>query len=126
MRRKASSRDVVEEVFREALSSRFSREFYQVFIFYIDRDLGRDPFEVFLEDPARVYGKIEEIYGFGATFIFRAIYDYIRGKMRLNISFDEFLYIVKSGDKESLKKILASLLEASGCSNPCTLGKWGA
>ncbi|MEM2739711.1 MAG: hypothetical protein QXQ29_02805 [Candidatus Bathyarchaeia archaeon] len=119
MKRKASLRDVVEEVFSEALSSGFSRDFYLVFTFYIGRGLGGDLFEVFLEDPARVYSRVEEIYGFGAVFIFRAIYNYIRARVELDLSFDRFLDIVKSGDREPLRNLFSRLSEAGRRCNPC-------
>jgi len=118
MRRKAPLRDVVEEVFREALSSGFSRDFYQLFAFYVGRKLSRGLFDVFLEDPARVYEKVEEIYGYGAVFIFRAVYDYLKARMELGLSFDQFLHIVRGGDKDALRSVFVKLSEVNGFSNP--------
>jgi hypothetical protein len=110
-------RSVIEEAFREALSSGFSKDFYQLFVFYVGRKLSRDLFDTFLEDPNRVYNEIEEIYGYGVVFIFRALYDYIKAKIELNLSFDQFLHIVRSGDKDALRRIFVMLSEDKRSSN---------
>jgi len=118
---KALLRGIVEEVFREALSSGFSKDFYQLFVFYVGRKLSRDLFDTFLEDPNRVYNEIEEIYGYGVVFIFRALYDYIKAKIELNLSFDQFLHIVRSGDKDALRRIFVMLSEDKRSSNSSIL-----
>lgn len=118
-------RDIVEDIFREALSSSFSTEFYRIFVFYISKGLNRDLFDAFLEDPAYIYRKVEEIYGFGTVFIFRAIHSCIRAKIELDISFNSFLDIVKNGDKEALRRIFTRLSEISGYNDPCVQSRWG-
>ena len=118
MCRESLLRDSVEKVFREALSSTFSSDFYQIFVFHVSRGLGGDLFDVFLKDPIRVYSRIEEVYGFGVIFIFRMLYDYIRARMELSLSFDRFLDIVRSGDREALRSIFAKLSDASRSGNP--------
>jgi len=124
VKRKAPLRDIVEEVFREALSSDFSRDFYQLFTFYVGKKLSRSLSDAFLEDPGRVYNEIEEIYGYGVVFIFREVYDYIEAKIELNLSFDQFLHIVRSGDKDALRKIFIMLSETKRSSNsPILMGE---
>lgn len=88
-------------------------EFYQVFIFYIGRGLGGDLFEFFIDDPAYVYNVIEKIYGLGATFIFRVVYDHIRARIELDLSFDRFLDIIRGGDREALINLFVKLSEAN-------------
>lgn len=100
-------------------------EFYRIFVFYMNKSLNKDLFETFLDDPTYIYNKVEEIYGFGAVFIFKVIYIYIRAKIGLDLSFDSFLDIVKSGDREALRKIFANLSEISRYNDPYIQNRLG-
>ena len=120
-RRKPTLMSAVDEVFREALSFGFSEDFYRLFAFYVGKKLSRSLSDAFLKDPGRVYNVIEEMYGYGAVFIFRAVYDYLKAKIELGVSFDQFLHIVRSGDKDALRKMFIKLSEDKRSSNSSIL-----
>lgn len=82
-------------------------------LFLLHKDLGRDPFEVFWEDPKTFYHTIEKIFGAGTKVLINLLIAGINRESGLNINPEHFLELMRSGDQSSVEEIRSSLKRAA-------------
>ncbi|MEM2152330.1 MAG: hypothetical protein QW241_04330, partial [Candidatus Bathyarchaeia archaeon] len=57
--------EVFRMICREVLHSSLGESAGEAVLFFLRRGLGRDPFEVFWEDPGAFYRELERVFGVG-------------------------------------------------------------
>lgn len=78
-------------------------------MFFLRRDLGRDPFEVFWDDPGAIYREMEKVFGVGAKVLIKLLVSRINSEFGLNISSERFLELMRSGDQRSIDEMRSFL-----------------
>lgn len=74
-------------------------------LFFLRRGLGRDPFEVFWDDPGAFYREMERVFGVGAKLLIKLFVSRINDELGLNMSPEHFLELMRSGDQRSVEEI---------------------
>ena len=101
-------REAVRGLFRSILGETGT----SVFEFNLTRILGRDPFELFYEDPPLFYEGLKKMFTAGADAILRLIGDVlINGSGLTNVTIEDFLNFMERGDPEAKAKLREMLLE---------------
>ncbi|MEM3479187.1 MAG: hypothetical protein QXV74_04000, partial [Candidatus Bathyarchaeia archaeon] len=62
-------REVCKRIFYSSLGESAS----EAALFFLRRGLGRDPFEVFWEDPGAFYRELERVFGVGAKVLIKLL-----------------------------------------------------
>jgi len=103
-----SVREAVKGLFRSILGETGT----SVFEFNLTRILGRDPFEVFYEDPPLFYEGLRKMFTAGADAIMKLIGNVlINGSGLTSITVEEFLDFMRRGDPEAKAKLREMILE---------------
>jgi len=101
-------REAVRGLFRSILGETGT----SVFEFNLTRILGRDPFELFYEDPPLFYEGLKKMFTAGADAILRLIGNVlINGSGLTNVTIEDFLNFMERGDPEAKAKLREMLLE---------------
>ncbi len=104
---------VVRKVFEEATTTALGPTCNTVITFHLKQKFGKDPCEVFLEDPRAFYTALEEIFGAGAQSIINLVATFLIDKYGMTYNAEEFVNLMVKGDKSSkskLEKILSCIV----------------
>ncbi|MEM1582871.1 MAG: hypothetical protein ABIM44_01545 [candidate division WOR-3 bacterium] len=74
-------------------------------LLFMQRDLGRDPFDALWEDPRGVYCAMEKIFGRGVKVLVHILVAGINRERGLNISPERFLELMCNGNQSSVEEI---------------------
>lgn len=80
--------------------------------FHLKQKFGKDPYEVFVEDPKSFYEALEEIFGAGAESMISLVGTFLTKKCGVTCTAAEFVNSVVNGDepaKLALKEILTNI-----------------
>ena len=80
--------------------------------FHLKQKFGKDPYEVFVEDPRSFYEALEEIFGAGAESMISLVGTFLTKKYGVTCTAAEFVNLVVNGDepaKRAVKEILTSI-----------------
>jgi hypothetical protein len=109
---KISLQNVAKQVFEEAITTALGSSCSVVIEFHLKQKFGKDPYEVFLEDPKSFYEALEEIFEAGAESMISLVGTFLVKKYGITCEATEFLNLVVNGDepaKRALKEILTSI-----------------
>jgi hypothetical protein len=96
---------VARKVFEEATTSALGSDVNAVITFHLRQKFGKDPSEVFVEDPAAFYAALKAIFGAGADSIISLVGTLLINKYGITCSADTFVSLVVKGDKSSKDKL---------------------
>ena len=102
--------EVARKIFEEATTAALGSTCNTVITFHLEKRFGRDPCEVFVEDPRAFYVALEEIFGAGADSIVSLVGSYLVRKYGISYTPERFVSFVVTGDESSrhkLKEILS-------------------
>lgn len=108
------------EICIRAIHSSLGESAGEAVLFFLRRDLGRDPFEVFWEDPKTFYHTMEKIFGAGTKILINLLIAGINRESGLNINPEHFLELMRSGDQSSsdeIRSFLKRVAELCGSEN---------
>lgn len=108
--------NVAKEVFEEATTTALGSSCSVVIEFHLKQKFGKDPYEVFLEDPKSFYEALEEIFGAGAESMISLVGTFLIKKYGITCTATEFLNLVVNGDepaRRALKEILTCIASQS-------------
>jgi hypothetical protein len=97
--------ETVRKVFEEATSTALGSSCNTVITFHLKQKFGKDPYEVFAEDPRAFYTALEEIFGAGAESIITLVGTFLINRYGLTLSAQSFVNLVVKGDKSSKNKL---------------------
>ncbi|MCS7116494.1 MAG: hypothetical protein RMJ31_04530 [Nitrososphaerota archaeon] len=101
--------EVFREICKRTLQSLLGEASGEAVLFLLRKNLGRDPSEVFWEDPGAVYREMERIFGIGAKVLINFLVTKINEKFDLNMNPEHFLDLMRSGDQHSVEEIRSFL-----------------
>ncbi|MEM2728715.1 MAG: hypothetical protein QXF59_06570 [Candidatus Bathyarchaeia archaeon] len=105
-------REVCKRIFYSSLGESAS----EAALFFLRRGLGRDPFEVFWEDPGAFYRELERVFGVGAKVLIKLLVSRINSEFGLNMSSERFVELMQRGDESSVEEIRSFLTKiAESC-----------
>ncbi|MEM3955633.1 MAG: hypothetical protein QW424_02625 [Candidatus Bathyarchaeia archaeon] len=84
---------------------------FEATLFFLRRGLGRDPFEVFWNDPKTFYHEMEKVFGVGAKVLIKLLMSRINSEFGLNMSPERFLELMRRGDERSVEEIRSFLIK---------------
>ncbi|MEM2464782.1 MAG: hypothetical protein QXL85_04080 [Candidatus Bathyarchaeia archaeon] len=96
---------VFSEVCKRTLYSSLGESAGEAILFFLGRDLGRDPFESLWDDPRAFYNSIERILGVGAKILISVLITSIDREYGLNTDPEYFLNLMRGGDQRSVEEI---------------------
>lgn len=108
---------VAKEVIEEATTTALGSSCNVVIAFHLKQKFGKDPYEVFAEDPRSFYKALEEIFGAGAESMISLVGTFLIKKYGMTCTADEFVKLVVSGDepaKLALKGIMQTIASQHG------------
>lgn len=106
--------EVARKVFEEATIAALGSDVNAVIMFHLKQKFGKDPSEVFVEDPGAFYTALKEIFGAGADGIISLVGMLLINKYGVTYSTENFVNLVVKGDKSSkdkLGEILSHILQ---------------
>ncbi|MEM3744951.1 MAG: hypothetical protein QW323_00470, partial [Candidatus Bathyarchaeia archaeon] len=116
--------NTVGRVCRQSIYSLLGESAGKALLFFLEKDFGRDPFEVLWESPRTLYSGIEKILGAGTKILINILVDGINKESNLNMSPELFLELMRNGDQRSteeirlfLRKVAESSIIAHGMSD---------
>lgn len=83
-------------------------------MFFLHRDFGRDPFEVFREGLRDLYRAMERVLRAVAKVLISLLVTSINGKFGLNMNPEHFLDLMCSGSVEEIRSFLNRVAESYG------------
>jgi hypothetical protein len=104
--------NVAKKVFEEATTTALGSSCSVVIEFHLKQKFGKDPYEVFVEDPKSFYEALKEIFGAGAESMITLVGTFLIKKYGITCTASEFLNLVVDGDepaKRTLKEILKNI-----------------
>jgi hypothetical protein len=107
-----SDREVIEFfscLFRRVLASSLGESAAEALLSVLKRGLGREPSEIFWENPKEFYSGMEKTIGMGAEVLVRLLVDAINRESNLNMSPDKFIELMRSGNPKSIEEIRSIL-----------------
>lgn len=96
---------VLSVVFSEFLRSSLGEAAGEAILFLLRRELKRDPFEVFWENPKAFYRGIERVLGVGAKILIKLLISRINSELGLSMSPERFLKLMQSDNKSSIEEV---------------------
>lgn len=93
------------EICRRIFCSSLGESAGEAIIFFLRRELKRDPFEMVWEDPKAVYHAMEKTLGVGAKVLINVLVTTINRECGLNMDPERFLDFIRSGNQESIEEI---------------------
>lgn len=108
--------EVARKVFEEATIAALGSDVNAVIMFHLKQKFGKDPSEVFVEDPGAFYTALKEIFGAGAESIITLVGTLLATKYGVTFSTESFLSLVVKGDRSSkdrLGEILSHVLHGT-------------
>ena len=110
---KVSLYEAARKVWEEATTTSLGPTSYTVITFHLKQKFGKEPSEVFVEDPKAFYTALKEIFGVGADNIISLVGTFLTNKYGMTCSPESFVNLVLEGDESSknkLEEILADTL----------------
>lgn len=111
---KVSLYGVARKVIEEATTTALGPTCNTVIEFHLKQKFGRDPSEVFVEDPRTFYIALKEIFGAGAESIISLIGTYLVNEYGVTGGAERFVNLVVKGDESSknkLEEILSKIVD---------------
>lgn len=105
LKNNCSAIDVFRRVCRRILCLSFGESAGEAILFFLQDNLGRDPFEVLWDDPKAFYQALEKIFGAGAKVLINVLVTTINRECGLNFDPEDFLNLIRGGDQRSVEKI---------------------
>ena len=96
-----TARKVLDEAITKALGSANNA----VITFHLKQKFGKDPSEVFVENPRAFFVALQSIFGAGAESIVSLIGTFLITRYGMAYSTGEFLELLKVGDRSSRDKL---------------------
>jgi hypothetical protein len=92
----------VQRIFSEATTESIGSTFQALIIsFQLKQKLGKDPYDVLLDDPKAFYNGLREILGTGADVVLSLVGTFLSKRYGSNHSAEEFLVLFTRGDSQS-------------------------
>lgn len=115
----------LRETFREVIASSMGSSVCDAIEFYLRKYLGKDPFEVFWDDPPKFFGALQKVFGAGAEVFIKMLILGVNRKYGLRYDAETFLKLLNSKNEKSLMKFHDILKKIFGPRNPSDEGKEG-
>jgi hypothetical protein len=100
---------IARKVFEEATTAALGSDVNAVITFHLKKKFGKDPSEVFVEDPAAFYTALKAIFGAGAENIISLVGTLLMNKYGVTCTTESFVNLMVKGDKSS-KDTLGEIL----------------
>ncbi|MGP3702811.1 MAG: hypothetical protein ACKD6N_03430 [Candidatus Bathyarchaeota archaeon] len=97
--------EVFREIFRKIVYSSLGESAGEVLMFFLQKDLGRDPFNIFWENPEAFYYTIKKVFGVGAEVLINLLVGEINKGCGLNINQEHFLELICSGSQGCVEEL---------------------
>jgi hypothetical protein len=113
---KASLYEIARKVLEEATTTALGPTCNTVITFHLKQKFGKDPCQVFIDDPKAFYSALEEIFGAGAQSIMNVVATFLRNKYGMAYNAEEFVNLMVKSDKISknkLEEILSSTVSGT-------------
>lgn len=94
-------RKVVEEATTEAVGSTF----HTIIFFHLQQKFGKDPYEVFMDEPRTFYDGLDEVLGTGANAVIGLIAAFLTKQYGANCTSDELITLLIKGDTPSKRRL---------------------
>lgn len=91
--------------FRGVLVSSLGESAAEALLSILRRGLGREPSELFWEDPKAFYSGLERVLGMGAKVLIDLFVSAINHEGNLNIKSENFLKLIRNGSPKSIEEI---------------------
>lgn len=111
---KGSLYEIARRILEEATTTALGPTCNTVIEFHLKQRFGRDPSEVFVEDPRAFYVALKEIFGAGADSIISLIGTFLVNKYGMADNAEGFVNLVVKGDESSknkLEEILSKIVD---------------
>lgn len=102
---KSSAVKIFGDVFKRALYSSLGETAGEAVLFFLRREMNRDPFEMLWENPGAFYRVMESIFGAGTKVLVAMLITKVNQEYGLSISSERFLDLMRRGDRESIDEI---------------------
>jgi hypothetical protein len=97
--------EVARKILEAATTTALGPTCNTVIEFHLKQKFGRDPCEVFVEDPTAFYTALKEIFGAGAESIISLVGTFLVNKYGMTASAETFLNLVVKGDESSKSRL---------------------
>ncbi|MFH0748554.1 MAG: hypothetical protein V1915_01330 [Candidatus Bathyarchaeota archaeon] len=100
------------KVFEEAVVPVLGPSGYETVYSHLRQRVGRDPFEVLLEEPKIFYEELEKIFSTSTDVLLNHVGKYLVNKYGVDCSPDEFLELFHKGDASSKDRMIKIMMKA--------------
>ena len=94
------------EVFEEATTPVLGLTVYKVLCFHLEQRIGKDPYEILLEDPQKFYEEFEKLFAKGTDVLLNYVGKCLEDKYCTNFSPEKFVELLYKGDESSKDKMI--------------------
>jgi len=103
--------EVFRDTFKKVLYSSIGESVCEAIIFFLHRELNRDPFEVFWENPRTVYHAMKKILGVGAEILINTFVERVNQEYGLSMRAERFLSLMCNSNQNSIEEVRDFLRE---------------
>jgi len=97
--------EAARKVFEEATTLSLGSPCNTVIVFHLKKKFGKDPYEVFTDDPKEFFKGLEEVFGAAAECMVGLIGAFIVRKYEIACTAEEFVALVVKGDELSKRRL---------------------
>lgn len=104
---------VAQRVFEEATSDSLGTTFHVIISFHLKKKFGKDPYEVFVDNPALFYNGLKEVIGEGAEALITLVSTFIKVKYAVDFATEDItrLFLQKDSDShETMRELLQMII----------------
>ena len=105
VREKEQARSVICRGFEAATTEAMGSTFHTIICFHLKRKLGKDPYEVLIDNPKLFYNGLKEVLGEGAKAVISLVGTYLTVKYSTNCTAEEFVKLFTEDGKTSTLKL---------------------
>ncbi len=96
---------VAQRVFEAATSDSLGATFHVIISFHLKKKFGKDPYEVFVDNPALFYNGLKDVIGEGAEALVTLVATSIKVKYAVDFATEDITRLFTSNDPDSSEKL---------------------
>jgi hypothetical protein len=96
---------VAQRIFEAATSESLGATFHVIISFHLEKKFGKDPYEVFVDNPTLFYNGLKEVLGEGAEAIITLVSTFIKIKYAVAFATEDITRLFRLNDPDSPEKM---------------------
>ncbi len=96
---------VAQRVFEAATSDSLGATFHAIISFHLKKKFGKDPYEVFVDNPALFYNGLKEVIGEGAEALITLVSTFIKVKYAVDFAIEDIKRLFTGNEPDSPDKM---------------------